>query len=162
MKGSVIRRAAVGVFLLLAASSLGCGDDEPVGPREPEDVEFAPSLNVDLEQMNEVVDGVFVRTLQEGSGTLVAAPGTLATIRLTVFLPDGTQALGPVETEIPVAGAPEPFVGLGLALPGTFVGEVRQVVVASRLAWGSVGAEGIPTHSVVVMEVEMLDLTLPR
>jgi FKBP-type peptidyl-prolyl cis-trans isomerase len=159
---------ALATLLLVPGTLASCGDDPITGPRGPEDVEFAASLGVDLSQMTEVEEGLFIRTLQAGGGDLSAAPNTLATLDVTIWLADGTQALPPagqgssVETQVTAGSRPDPLAGLSMGVVGMFEGEIRQIVAGSELAWGEFGAEGVPPHSVVVMRVELLEASLPR
>ena len=79
---------ALGLAAALTLASAACGDDV-FGP-DPEDVEFAASLGIDLDAMTETESGLFIRDDVVGTGD-PAAVGDQATVTYTGWLVDGEQ-----------------------------------------------------------------------
>jgi hypothetical protein len=82
---SSIARLLLSVLLLGVISA--CGDAAPGGGEaavsgSPEEVTFAPNLNVDLANMEQTPSGLRYEDIREGEGA-VATPGNLATVHST-------------------------------------------------------------------------------
>lgn len=149
-------RALVAFVALPAAFALAACGDDPVAPQDPETVQFAPELNVDLSQMERKEGGVYVRTLRDGTGDSITSGGL--TVDYTVWLADGT-----------VVGAGEFDVNLDQVnvIPGFYIGifgmrldELRQLVIPPSLAYGTQGLPdgNIPGGAVLVYEVEATEV----
>ena len=74
--------------LLFAAGA--CGSDSGTGPVDPTDLEFAPSLNVVLDDMTKTSSGLYYQDLVVGTGA-EAGPGDVVTVHYTGWLHDGTE-----------------------------------------------------------------------
>ena len=70
--------AAIVVTVTLAA----CGEDNLLGPN-PEDVQFAPSLDIDLSTMTQEPSGLYFADSTVGTG-LAAASGDAVTANFTL------------------------------------------------------------------------------
>jgi FKBP-type peptidyl-prolyl cis-trans isomerase len=124
---------------------------------DPERVEFASSLNVDLAQMNRTSSGLYWVDLTLGEGD-TAKVGDQVRVHLTGWLPDGT------EVQTTRGGEPIPFkLGYGLVIRGfdegivgMKIGGIRKLVVRPELAFGTMGRaeDGIPPLATLVYEVE--------
>lgn len=147
-------RAVIAFAVLPAAFALAACGDDPVALQDPETVQFAPELNVDLSQMERKEGGVFVRTLRVGTGDSIVSD-TLV-VDYVVWLADGT-----------VVGAGEFDVDLDQVnvIPGFYIGifgmrlsEIRQIIVPPNLAYGTQGVPdaNIPGGAVLVYEVEAI------
>ena len=147
---STLRAAAAALLLPLAATA--CGDD-PVGPTYPEDVNFAASLGVDLEQMERLPSGVYIQTLQSGDGLPVNSGEV--TIAYTLWLPDGTEIEDNPSFQF-ILGQTNLIPGFVDGITGMRVGERRLIVIPSELGYGSQGTSSIPPNSVLVFLVELL------
>ena len=154
MFGTAVRRvAALAVFPLLVA----CGDDDPVGPGLPEEVEFAPSLGVDLEQMTRLDSGVYYSILEQGAGIPVASGEV--NVNYTLWLSDGTEIeSGNLDFNI---GAGQVIPGFDQGVSGMRVGEIRLIVIPSELGYGTQGTGSIPPNAVLVFRVELVSETGP-
>lgn len=160
MRGSIRCRASALTAVLAVLSAVACGDD-PIGPQEPEDVSFAPELGIDLDEMTRLPSGVYVQTVREGVGEEIAASGDRVRVTYRLWLPNGT--LVRTAPDLSFQLTPDPLFppeGLVLGVTGMRVEEIRKIVIPSRLAYGSAPpqASGIPPHSVLVFEVELIEI----
>lgn len=154
-------RRTFGVTALAVTLALvACGDD-PVDPGpnlfgpNPRDVEFAESLEIDLDSMTETASGLFYRDDVEGTGE-AAAMGDVVTVSYTGWLAkanefdSGSFPLTLVEGQA-IAGFIEGIVGMRL-------GGTRTIVMPSSLGYGSGGAGLIPGDAVLVFELTVTAL----
>lgn len=150
------RWLAAGLVALLAATAVACSDTTaPSGtPTEPEDVTYAPELEIDLAGMTKTASGLYYETLTEGAGDPVAAGDTIA-VDHQGWLPSGTQFSQGLFGF--VLGEANVIQGFEEGVTGMLKGEVRKMVLPSRLAYGASPppGSGIPSHSVLVFEVEL-------
>jgi hypothetical protein len=144
-----LRRLAFGLALVPFLAS--CGDD-PLGPRYPEDTNFAASLGIDLSQMTMLDSGVYIQTTQEGDGVPIDVGEV--TVAYTLWLPDGSQIdSGELTFEFDTGMV---IPGFEEGVSGMRVGEIRKIVIPSELGYGSRGTSSIPPPSVLVFQVELL------
>lgn len=142
------RGGCVAVFAFFATS---CGE----GPTEPADVTFAASLEIDLAQMTRTDAGVYVQTVTPGTGDRRLTPANHYSMDYVLWLPDGTRLdQGTVRTEITPSFIP----GWEIGVQGMRVGEVRKLVVPSRLGYGEDGFGQVPPNSVLVFLVSLAAL----
>jgi peptidylprolyl isomerase len=146
---------ALGLVVALAAC-----DDDLIGPVYPEDVEFAPELGVDLSQMTRLQSGVYIQTLEEGSG-LGVDEGSDVFADYTLWLPSGTQVDSGQNARLTIApgGVIE---GFYLGMLGAREGETRLIVIPSELGYGEAGRPGIPGGAVLVFRVTVNEIELPE
>ena len=140
-----------------------CGDGEstPTGVGVPEDAVFDPSLGVDLAQMTRLDGGLYIQDLIEGTGA-EARVGDIAVVYYSGYLPDGTLF------DRNVTGSGFPFqigqnrviLGWERGVPGMKVGGTRKLVIPAALGYGSRGQGPIPPNSVLVFDVELLQIGL--
>lgn len=147
-----MRRTAWGscaaALALLVAS---CGE----GPTEPGDVSFAASLEIDLSQMTRTDTGVYIQTVTPGTGERRLTPANHYSMDYILWLPDGTRLdQGTVRTEVTPSFIP----GWEIGVQGMRVGEVRKLVIPSRLAYGEAGLGAVPPNSVLVFQVSLAAL----
>lgn len=151
-----LRRLAMPVVALALAA---CGsDDAPTANTLPEDVTYAPALNVDLSAMTRTASGLYYRDLAPGEGT-PAAPGNTVAMHYTGWLPDGrefdsSRDRGPYSFPI---GAGRVIRGWDEGVVGMRVGGRRQLVIPSALGYGSRANGPIPANSVLVFMVERVE-----
>ncbi|MYJ67605.1 MAG: hypothetical protein F4087_03710, partial [Gemmatimonadetes bacterium] len=145
--------AASGGALILA----GCGRDGPTTPEPPniEELEYAPSLGVDISRMTRLASGLYIRDLVEGEGTR-AEPQTGIRFNFQGWLHDGTPVdmggypqhqfspgafVSPFDNEVYyLLGSGQTIAAWDLGLDGMRVGGRRQLVVPPRLAFGGAGS----------------------
>ncbi len=147
---------ALHVALALALVAGGCKDD-PLQPTFPEDVDYAPSLGVDLSQMDELDSGVYIQTLVAGDGG-PAEEGAKVIVDYTVWIPDGTQVDQGTDKEFTLDDSV--IEGFRLGVIGMRKGETRLIVSPSTLGYGAAppAGSGIPVHSVLIFKVVLKDL----
>jgi FKBP-type peptidyl-prolyl cis-trans isomerase len=126
------------------------------------DVQFDPSLDVDLSAMTLSPTGLYSKVLTEGDGE-AATVGVRIAIAFTAYLPDGTK--------FSESAPDEPFevdLGEDVMIPGFFegllgirIGESRLLVIPPDLAYGVRGVDGvIQPGATLVFRVERV--ALPR
>ena len=143
--------------VLLVLGMAGCGDEG--SPTTPEEVTFATSLGIDLAQMTRLPSGVYIRTLEPGSGTPTVTATSTVVLDYTLWLPNGTLLQGPAR--LPPYPATGFVPGFNDGILGLKVGEKRKLVLPSDLAYGGSPPDGsgIPKHSVLVFEVRLVSLS---
>jgi FKBP-type peptidyl-prolyl cis-trans isomerase FkpA len=147
-------RRALSLALLLGAAA--CGDDTILGP-DPEDVTFDAALGINLSAMTKLPSGVYVQTITQGTGTATVAPTNLITIGYKGWLADGKR----FDTNPRLSGlrANQFVPGFTDGVVGMKVGEVRKIVIPSRLGYGAEGAgEDIPGNAVLIFEVTLISI----
>lgn len=159
--GTAARRFAL-ASLVLPLALAACNDD-PLAPAFPEDVEYAPSLGIDLDQMTRLPDGVYYEILEEGPVDEVPVASGEVVVDYALWLPDGTLLQTTFDDE---SVALDFTLGTGEVIPGfesgmlggggMKVGELRRILVPSELAYGATGQGQIPPQSVLVFEIELL------
>jgi FKBP-type peptidyl-prolyl cis-trans isomerase len=160
-------RRSVLLFTMLAACTGDAGRDAPAdtGPNdEPvdvRDVAFAPELNVNLDDMTRLEDGVHFQDVRQGSGRVVMMDD-IVTVEYRAWLPDGTlfeqrpspEGFGPSEF-VPAVSAPVP--GLAAGMDGMRQGGVRRILVPPEHGYGLVGRpDGVPPDVPLLFEVRVL------
>lgn len=144
-------RAVRGIFGVLTLAALAACSDS-TGPQDPEDVEFASSLGIDLAQMTRLPSGVYIQTTTAGTGTKTVVSSSQISASYRGWLPSGAQFDEGSFQGFTVSG----FIpGFADGVTGMKVGEVRKIVVPSELAYGAQPPAGIPAHSVLVFEVTL-------
>ena len=161
--GSTLRSCALAALALPLV--LGACNDDPVSPRFPEDVDFAPSLNIDLDQMTRLSDGVYYEIVEEGPVDEVPVTSGEVLVDYALWLPDGTLLQ---TTSFEDAASLDFTLGTNQVIPGfesgmlggggMKVGEVRRIVVPSELGYGANPPRnsGIPEQSVLIFDIELL------
>ncbi len=144
-----IRAAA----LVLTAVVVGACSDDPIGPREATDVEFAASLGVDLSLMERLPTGTYIRTLQEGTGLNVVNRGV--TVAYTLWLWEGTQVEQAASFSFELDEG-EVIDGFNDGVKGMKLNETRLIVIPSAEGYGPAVQSGIPAHSVLVFRVQLI------
>lgn len=122
-------------------------------------VDFAPSLQVDLDAMEPRPSGLHVQVLEEGEGPRATA-GDSMWVHYTVWFADGRTLDSSHDHDPP---APLPMVlgetplieGWTEGVTAMRSGERRRLVVPYDLAYGATGRPGVPPYSTLVFEVEL-------
>ena len=150
--------------LPLAFILAACGDDasgpEEVVLQDPAAISYAPSLGVDLSAMELQASGLYIRDLQEGEGEPTVA-GDVMVVHYSGWLNDGTLFDSSHSRNTPFAvptGAGQVIAGWEEGLPGMRVGGVRQLVIPPQLGYGAQSVARIPAGSVLIFEVELLEV----
>ncbi len=154
-------RRTFGVMALAVTLALvACGDD-PVDPGpnlfgpNPRDVEFAESLEIDLDSMTETASGLFYRDDVEGTGE-AAAMGDFVTVSYTGWLAKANEFdSGQLQITL---GEPGMIDGFTEGVIGMKLGGTRTIVMPSSLAYGSEGKGRVPGDAVLVFELVLTSL----
>lgn len=150
--------------LCLLITTTSCGTPVELDDRwaDPEQIQFAASLDIDLDEMNWTASGLYWQDLVIGSGAAAAVGRHVVSIHHIAWLPDGTVVENTYEEGAPSRQFP---VGGGLALPGIDEGVIgmqvggrRKLVVRPELAYGRGGNGMIPPLTTLVYEVELMTL----
>lgn len=143
----------LGAAAALSLALVACGGN-PFGP-DPEEVEFAASLGIDLASMTRTASGLYIRDDLVGEGSPAVVPDRV-TITFTGWLVDGTVFdSGEVAFFL---GNLKITDGLTEGLVGMRVGGTRTIVISADLAFGSQGGDGIPDNAVLVYELTLTAL----
>lgn len=126
---------------------------------EPEELQYAPSLEVNIPAMRKLPSGLLIQDVAEGVGDTLAT-GMMASVRYVGALPDGT------EFDSNLLGSLYRFrVGAGRVIPGWDEGLIgmrrggkRRLVVPHPLGYGDLGSGPIPPYATLVFVVELVNL----
>ncbi|MDZ7630562.1 MAG: FKBP-type peptidyl-prolyl cis-trans isomerase [Gemmatimonadaceae bacterium] len=166
MNSSVFSRAAswrttfraLGAAVLLAA----CVEAPPPKPTvsgDPEQLTFAPELNVKLDSTERRPSGLYVHDVLVGTGPTADSMST-AEVHYTGWLADGTKFDGSrdrQETFRFTVGIGQVIGGWDEGVRGMKVGGKRLLVVPPKLGYGDIGAApAIPRMATLVFEIELV------
>jgi peptidylprolyl isomerase len=164
--GAVVRRLLL--FAALCTALGACGEVTAVDDKwaDPQKIEYAASLNIDLSKMNQspIQLGSKTYTLYWMDVTVgqadTARVGDPVRVDYTGWFPDGTVFTTTRDTE-PVSF----LLGVGFVMPGfdagvigMRIGGVRRLVICPELGFGIHGSpkDGVPPATTIIMEVERL------
>jgi FKBP-type peptidyl-prolyl cis-trans isomerase FkpA len=124
------------------------------------DVDFARSLDIDLDRMRQTESGLWIEDVREGTGEPAAA-GQRVVVHYTGWLPDGTQFDSSRDGQPfdVVIGVGHVIGGWDEGIPGMRPGGRRKLVIPPHLAYGAEGAGRgvIPPNATLVFDVEMIE-----
>lgn len=145
-------RAGRGVVAVLATLGvLGCGINDDVTGL-PEEVTFAPELGVDLNSMQRLPSGVYIKDLVTGTGDEVMSDSNIE-VTFRAWLVNGRQVDGGNLPCFPLAMLIQ---GWQDGIPGMLVGGKRKLVVPPTSAYGKEGSfPSIPPNATLVFDVEL-------
>jgi FKBP-type peptidyl-prolyl cis-trans isomerase FkpA len=160
-----MRRVIPLIAAMAAVTAPAC--DTPIAPdnrwAEPETIDFAASLGVDLDQMNRTASGLYWQDLEVGVG-LAVEEGHQVVMHYNGWLPDGTLVDSSYQRGSPTQAFP---VGAGLVirgidegLIGMQSGGIRRLVIRPELAYGRAGKYPIPPLTTLVFEIEVVSIGL--
>ena len=156
------RVRAAGCIVLLGAGLVACGDEVvrddcvDLPYTQIETTSFSSSLSVDLAQMTEILDGLYVQDLVVGAGE-EAQVGSLVRVSYEGWLVDGTRFDGGENFQF-VVGAAQVILGWDRGVEGMLVGGTRKLVIAPQLAYGLCSIGPIPGNSILVFDVQLTDV----
>ncbi|HIF06351.1 MAG TPA: FKBP-type peptidyl-prolyl cis-trans isomerase [Gemmatimonadetes bacterium] len=153
LRGTFGLTAMVALTLTMAA----CGDDV-FGPN-PQDVEFAASLGIDLVNMTESSTGLFYLDDVVGTGD-AAESGDQVTLNYTGSLANGEQFDAGNDFVITL-GLSNLIAGFTEGVTGMRVEGTRTIVIPSNLGYGSTASSRIPGNSVLVFELVVTAIVRP-
>ena len=146
-------RIILAALLLLACDSPSEPDDRWA---VPEEIDFAPSLGIDLSLMNRTDSGLYWLDIETGNvdGPAVSLDDEVV-FHYTIWLPDGTS----VETSRGGTPFQEKVLvlihGVAEGITGMRPGGIRRLVIRPELAWPN-GYRSIPPITTIVFEIELV------
>lgn len=148
--------------LALAACVAGCSSLEITAPplQQIEEITFHPSLEIDLSAMTRLESGVYVEDLVEGEGEVAEAQTTTVNVAYQGWVATNGRTFIVDEASI-ILGVGEVPAGLDLAIQGMKGGGRRRAVVPPELGYGRIPNNLVPGGSVLVYEIELLEV-FPR
>jgi FKBP-type peptidyl-prolyl cis-trans isomerase FkpA len=155
------RLLSAAVVLLVAGA---CNSDPVSVPEaDPATTQFASTLNINIAAMTRTSSGLYFRDSQRGADTArVAAAGDSVTVRYTGWLSNGTQFDSNRDAGDPVfgftLGTRRVIAGWDEGLVGMRKGGRRILVIPPSLAYGPDPYRGLPGNSILVFDVELLDV----
>lgn len=170
-------RLSTAALALSVALAAACGGDDDSADRagtqsgfppldtaavtgQPDRLDYAPELGVELDSMQRAGSGLYVRSLQEGDGA-TASPGDTVVVHYTGWLPNGRRFDGSRERGEP---ATFPLTQSGLisgwlqGVSGMREGGRRLLVLPPDLAYGAQGSGPIPPNAVLVFDIELIEV----
>jgi FKBP-type peptidyl-prolyl cis-trans isomerase FkpA len=149
------RPSLLAIVLLLAA----CREPDVIAPpRDPQQIEYAPELNVDLDDMTRTSSGLYLQDVRAGAGE-VAKAGDTVRLLYAGYLPDGTLVeaiLDEARTPPFVLGSGRIIPGWEEGIPGMRVGGMRKLVIPPDLGFGATGRAPVPPNAILVFDIELL------
>jgi FKBP-type peptidyl-prolyl cis-trans isomerase FkpA len=152
-------------FLPAAILILIAACDTPTEPDDrwavPEDIDYAPSLGIDLDAMNHTVSGLYWADSEMGYVDDPAV-GIDDEVRFhyTIWLPDGRQ----IETTIGGPAHQNQVIllieGVAEGIIGMHRGGKRRLVIPPDLGWPG-GRDEIPPISTIIFDIELLAIVAP-
>ena len=126
-------------------------------PSDPATETFAPSLGVNLNQMERTTLGDYRSDLVVGTGPTLS---TLAQVQIhyTAYLVDGTMIDQFLDQPVPLNLSTQSTIGLADGMLGMNVGGQRLIVVPSELALGACQNGSVPPNSTIIYKVELLEI----
>ncbi len=116
--------------------------------------------SVDEDDYTVTDSGLMIYDFEEGDGSEVV-PGQIVAVNYTGWLVDDTvfdSSVGRQPISL-VVGAGEVIQGWDEGLQGMKLGGRRQLVIPAELAYGDSGSGSIPPNSVLIFEVEMVEIS---
>ena len=154
IKRSMGRMMGTVAVVTLALGIAACGDNA-FGP-DPEDIEFAASLGIVLDDMTRTASGLYIRDDVVGEGE-PADIGDQVTVAYTGRLVDGNVFDSNTAFTLTI-GSTRLIEGFTEGVTGMRVGGMRTIVIPADLAYGSDGREGVPGNAVLVFDIELISL----
>jgi FKBP-type peptidyl-prolyl cis-trans isomerase len=126
---------------------------------EPEELNYAPSLNVAIDEMRRLPEGLLIQDLVVGEGDSVVQ-GRTVVVRYAGWLPDGTEFDSNLDSE-PITvrlGRGDVIEGWEIGLVGMRAGGKRRLIIPPRLAYGQEGMGPVPPFATLVFVVEVVEV----
>lgn len=157
----MIRASVVTLSLILGTGLLGCrsGSSDFTAP-DIEDVEFDPSLGVDLDQSRETSSGLWIRDLAIGNGAEVVGGSTVG-MYYSGYLTNGLkfdERVAPAAPFVFTVGGGGTILGVDEGVRGMKVGGIRQLIIPPYLGYGPSQFGAIPGNSVLVFRIEIVSV----
>lgn len=153
-----------GCAIVAASLLVACAEAPPPTPAvsgQPNELTYAPALNVKLDSTELRPSGLYVHDLVVGTGPVADSMST-AEVHYTGWLADGTKfdsSRDRGETIRFTVGIGQVISGWDEGVKGMRVGGKRQLIIPPKLGYGDIGsAPAIPRMATLVFEIELLGL----
>jgi FKBP-type peptidyl-prolyl cis-trans isomerase len=154
--------AVSAALVFLAACDLSTSPNIPA-PIDPAADTYATSLGVNIASMTKTASGLYYKDKVVGSGAAVQTNDSIR-VNYTLWLTNGTKVDSSIDAGKPIefrVGDPTVIPGFSEGFIGMTPGGVRQLVIPTKLAWGTAGSAVsgkpvVPPNANVVFEIEYL------
>jgi peptidylprolyl isomerase len=123
-----------------------------------EAIEFDPSLGIDLDSMTRLESGIYIEDGVIGTGNIINATST---VRMTYvgYINDGSSFGASESAGFGFSmGTNAVIPGFELGIIGMAQGGTRRMIIPPSLGYGDENQTGIPAGSVLIFDVEALDV----
>lgn len=152
LRNGLLRLVALGAVMFTVGS---CDGDDITGPQVIEEVEFAPSLGINLADFTRTSSGLYYEDVQEGMGD-PAANGQEVRVAYAGWLSDGTEFdRGEFSFTL---GAGQVVRGFDEGVQGMRAGGIRRIIIPPALGYGSQGSGPVPPNSIMIFRIELLSI----
>ena len=145
-------------FLLLAmgafAMTTACLDVGAPKASDPATETFAPSLGVNISQMQRTASGTYYKDVTLGTGaTLDVTKSSGVVVDYFGYLKDGTR-FG-ADTNATLLWSQNVIYGFVDGVQGMAIGGERKIVIPSELAYGNSSTGPIPPNATLVFDIKL-------
>lgn len=154
------------LFAVAAVVVVGvaCLEEPPFAPNI-EEVNFDPSLNVDLANSVRTESGLYYRDIVVGDGDVVRpASGDTVLVRYTGWLRNAIEFDNNLGAASPLrfaTGAGSVVAGFDEGVEGMRVNGTRQLIIPPSLGYGGTPLPNIPRFSILVFNVTLTGVIYP-
>lgn len=158
-----LRHTLLALAGIIALAAAGCNSEKITtlpAEADPSQVQFAPSLGVDLSAMTKTASGLYYLDQQVGTGA-VAQAGRTITVQYTGWLSDGTKFDSSLDRGVPftfVLGAGSVISGWDEGVAGMKIGGQRRLVIRPSLGYGPYDYGSVPGNSVLVFDIQLVNV----
>ena len=145
--------------LVLALALIACGSDDGMGPN-PEDIDFDPTLEIDLSAMTRTASGLYFQDLTVGDGVMATAGNTVV-VDYSGWLPNGTlfdSGSSSSWGEPFILGVGGVIAGFDEGVQGMREGGTRNLVIPPAIGYGAMAKGNIPANSVLIFRVTLTEV----
>jgi len=157
----MFRASFATMSLVLGTALVGCGSgSSDFTAPDVEEVDFDPSLGVDLDQSLETSSGLWIRDLTIGNGAEVVGGSTVG-MYYSGYLSTGLkfdERVAPAAPFTFTVGGGGIILGVDEGVRGMKVGGIRQLIIPPALGYGPDDFGAIPGNSVLVFRIEIVSV----
>lgn len=151
-------------FSAVLLTALACLETPPFAPDVTE-VNFDPSLEVDIANSVRTESGLYYRDITVGDGDAIRAEsGDSALVRYTGWLRNGIEFDSNLGAASPLrfaTGAGAVIEGFDEGVRGMRVNGTRQLIIPPQLGYGASSLPNIPRYSILVFNITLTGVAYP-
>jgi FKBP-type peptidyl-prolyl cis-trans isomerase len=157
------RRLAVPFIALLVSFGIAgaCSSKDGSGivaPADPATTSFSATLGVDLSKMTRTASGLYYQDFVVGTGAQAKTADSIL-VHYEGWLPNGNKFDSSIDRSTPAAfRLGKVITGWNEGVVGMRVGGTRRLVIPPSLGYGAAGVGSIPGNSVLVFNIQLLEL----